>query len=197
MAGDKWCPSASLMALKQRAELLKGIRQYFDARSVMEVETPMLSAAATVDVFIDSFQLEYKPIGGSASKDCYLHTSPEFAMKRLLAAGSGDIYSLGKVFRNGEAGGRHNPEFTMLEYYRVGIDQQVLMDDMTNLLSSVSGFAEVERVSYQDVFQRYLGTNPHTAKTEALLALVHQHIDVHLDGLDRNDCLDLLFSSVC
>ena len=196
MTGDKWCPSASIMTLKQRAELLKGIRQYFDARSVMEVETPMLSKAATVDVFIDSFQVECKPVGGRASQDCYLHTSPEFAMKRLLAAGSGDIYSLGKVFRNGEAGGRHNPEFTMLEYYRVGMDQQALMDDMTSLLGSVSGFSEVERVSYRDVFQQYLGTNPHNAKTEELLKLVHQHIDGHLGGLDRNDCLDLLFSSI-
>ena len=195
MTGDKWLPSASLMALKRRAGLLKGIRQYFDDQHVMEVETPMLSSAATVDVFIDSFQLEYKPIGGGTPQTCYLHTSPEFAMKRLLAAGSGDIYSLGRVFRNGEAGGRHNPEFTMLEYYRLGMDQQTLMDDMTALLGAVSEFREVGRVSYGDIFSQYLGINPHTASSCDLLKLVHEHIDSHISDLDRNDCLDLLFSS--
>lgn len=196
MTGDKWQPSASLMTLRRRAGLLKDIRLYFDAQSVMEVEPPMLSSAATVDVFIDSFQVEYKPTGGSLQQECYLHTSPEFAMKRLLASGSGDIYALGKVFRNGEAGDRHNPEFTMLEYYRVGMGQQALMDDMTNLLSSVSSFSEVQRVSYRDVFQQYLEINPHDAKTSELLKMVHQHVDAHLGGLDHNDCLDLLFSSV-
>lgn len=196
MTGDKWLPSASLITLRQRAGLLKGIRQYFDAQAVMEVETPMLSSAATVDVFIDSFQLEYKPIGGGAAQTCYLHTSPEFAMKRLLAAGSGDIYSLGRVFRNGEAGGRHNPEFTMLEYYRIGMDQQSLMDDMTALLGSVSDFSEVKRVSYGAIFSQYLEINPHTALTSDLLKLVHERIDSQIGGLDRNDCLDLLFSSV-
>ena len=196
MTDDKWQPSASLMTLRNRAELLKGIRKYLNARSVMEVETPMLSNAATVDVFIDSFRVQYKPIGGDRLQDYYLHTSPEFAMKRLLAAGSGDIYSLGKVFRNGEAEDRHNPEFTMLEYYRVGMDQQVLMDDITHLLGAVSAFKEVERVSYRDVFKQYLGINPHNASTEGLLELMHQHVDVNPGGLDRNGCLDLLFSSV-
>ena len=201
MTGDAiskncWQPSASLVTLRRRAELLKGIRQYFDDHSVLEVETPMLSGAATVDVFIDSFQVEYKPLGEGYPKDCYLHTSPEFAMKRLLAAGSGDIYSLGRVFRNGEAGGRHNPEFTMLEYYRVGMDQQTLMDDMTALLGSVSAFVEVSRVSYSDIFSQYLGINPHTATLSDLTKLVYRHVDAQLNDLDRNDCLDLLFSTV-
>ena len=196
MTEDKWQPSASLIALKQRAELLKGIRHYFNSQGVMEVETPMLSSAATVDIFIDSFQVEYKPAGGSAAQVCYLHTSPEFAMKRLLAAGSGDIYSLGRVFRNGEAGGRHNPEFTMLEYYRVGMGQQELMDDTTSLLGSVSNFREVGRISYRKVFLQYLGINPHSATTDELLNIIHQRIDGHLGGLDRSDCLDLLFSSL-
>ena len=195
MTGDNWQPSASLMTLRKRATLLKDIRHYFDVQSVLEVETPMLSCAATVDVFIDSFQVQYQPLGEGQPRDCYLHTSPEFAMKRLLAAGSGDIYSLGRVFRNGEAGGRHNPEFTMLEYYRVGMDQQALMDDMTGLLSSVSEFKEVGRVSYGEIFHQHLGINPHTASLSDLYKLVHQHVDPHLEELDRNDCLDLLFSS--
>ena len=122
MSHDQWRPSATIYTLQQRASLLRRIRHYFDVQEVMEVETPMISAHATVDAFIDSFEVRFAPIGDHHSYTYYLHTSPEFAMKRLLAAGSGDIYALGKVFRNGEAGSRHNPEFTMLEWYRVGMN---------------------------------------------------------------------------
>ena len=194
MATDDWKPSASMMALRERAGLLKAVRHYFDSNGVMEVETPMLSSAATVDVYINSFSTEYKPIGGDSLKTLYLHTSPEFPMKRLLAAGSGDIYSLGRVFRNGEAGGRHNPEFTMLEWYRVGMDQQRLMDDVSALLSSICNFSEVRRCSYGEIFQEKLNVNPYTIPDEELDQLVQQRIDPGLTGLDRNDCLDLLFS---
>lgn len=194
MALDDWKPSASMMALRERATLLKAVRQYFDLSGVMEVETPMLSSAATVDVYIDSFSTEYEPIGGDSLKTLYLHTSPEFPMKRLLAAGSGDIYSLGRVFRNGEAGGRHNPEFTMLEWYRVGMDQHRLMDDVSALLSSICNFSEVRRCSYGEIFQETLNINPYTIADEDLDHLVQQKIDSGLAGLDRNDCLDLLFS---
>ena len=193
---QQWQPSASLETLQVRARLLKDIRHYFEVHSVMEVETPMLSSAATVDVFIESFQVSYEPSGGGERKPCYLHTSPEFAMKRLLAAGSGDIYSLAKVFRNGEAGGRHNPEFTLLEYYRLGMDQQSLMNDITALLSSVSSFREMKRVSYGEVFQEYADINPHSATQQELMQLVQTHVDPLLCGLDRNDCLDLLFTAL-
>lgn len=196
MLSDDWKPSASIMALKRRAELLRSVRQYFDRQGVMEVETPMLSASATVDLHIDSFSTEYLPIGSGKTQTCYLHTSPEFPMKRLLAAGSGDIYSLGRVFRNGEAGGRHNPEFTMLEYYRVGYDQFQLMDDVTSLLSSVCDFQEQERVSYGELFQQKLSVNPHTASDAELNQLVARLVDSGLGELDRNDALDLLFSTV-
>lgn len=194
MAFDDWKPSASMMALKERATLLKSVRQYFDRNGVMEVETPMLSGAATVDVYINSFSTEYEPIGGDSLKTLYLHTSPEFPMKRLLTAGSGDIYSLGRVFRNGEAGGRHNPEFTMLEWYRVGMDQQRLMDDVSALLSSICDFSEVRRCSYGEIFQEKLNINPYRISDVDLDLLVQQRIDSGLAGLDRNDCLDLLFS---
>lgn len=194
MALDDWKPSASMMALRERASLLKAVRHYFDSNGVMEVETPMLSSAATVDVYINSFSTEYEPIGGDSLKTFYLHTSPEFPMKRLLAAGSGDIYSLGRVFRNGEAGGRHNPEFTMLEWYRVGMDQQRLMGDVSALLSSICNFSEARRCSYGEIFQEKLNINPYTIADEELDKLVQQRIDSSLAGLDRNDCLDLLFS---
>ncbi len=196
MPTNDWKPSASMMALKERAALYRSIRSYFDRQGVMEVETPMLSASATVDVYIDSFHCDFKPIGGGHSQGCYLHTSPEFAMKRLLAAGIGDIYSMGRVFRNGEAGGRHNPEFTMLEWYRVGMDQQRLMDDVTNLLGTVSSFIEVRRCSYGELFQELLAINPHTASDGELSRLVEEKVDARLAGLDRNDCLDLLFSNL-
>ncbi|WP_422490323.1 EF-P lysine aminoacylase EpmA [Endozoicomonas sp. ALE010] len=194
MTNDLWHPSASMMALKERARLLRKARAYFDARGVMEVETPMLSGSATVDVYIDSFATEFSPIGHGQSQLCYLQTSPEFAMKRLLAAGSGDIYSLGRVFRNGEAGGRHNPEFTMLEWYRVGMNDRRLMDDVADLLSSVCNFREVRRCSYGELFAEYLGVNPYIASDEALSQLVRDKVDAKLQGLERSDCLDLLFS---
>ena len=194
MALDDWKPSASMMALRERSALLKAVRQYFDGNGVMEVETPMLSSAATVDVYINSFSTEFEPIGGGTLETRYLHTSPEFPMKRLLAAGSGDIYSLGRVFRNGEAGGRHNPEFTMLEWYRVGMDQQRLMDDVSALLSSICSFLEVRRCSYGEIFQEKLSINPYAISDKELDELVQQKIDPGLAGLDRNDCLDLLFS---
>ena len=183
-----------MTALKERAILYRKIRYYFDQRSVMEVETPILSSSATVDVYIDSFQAAFQPIGAKESRTYYLHTSPEFPMKRLLSAGSGDIYSLGKVFRNGEVGGRHNPEFTLLEWYRLGMDQQQLMDDVSNLLSFIACFKEVRRCSYGRLFEEQLGVNPHTATDQTLCTLVTEQVDAQLSHLDRNDCLDLLFS---
>ncbi len=194
MINEQWRPSASMMALRERAQLLRKARAYLDAQGVMEVETPMLSKSATVDVYIDSFATEFSPIGHGTSQLCYLHTSPEFPMKRLLSAGSGDIYSLGRVFRNGEAGGRHNPEFTMLEWYRIGMDDRRLMDDVAGLLSSVSNFKEVRRCSYGELFEEYLGLNPYIASDESLSQLVRDKIDIKLQGLERSDCLDLLFS---
>ena len=195
MSDQLWRPSASMMALRERAQLLKKIRAYFDSQGVMEVETPILSAAATVDVYIDSFTAEFTPIGHGQPQHCYLRTSPEFSMKRLLCSGSGDIYSLGRVFRNGEAGGCHNPEFTMLEWYRIGMSDQTLMDDVTMLLSSVCNFKEARRVSYGDLFEEVLDINPYTISDEALGQLVSDRVDVKLQGLERNDCLDLLFSN--
>ncbi|MRI35437.1 elongation factor P lysine(34) lysyltransferase [Endozoicomonas sp. OPT23] len=195
MQVDDWMPSADLMNLKRRADLYRSIRQYFDEQCVLEIETPLLSAAATVDLHIESFKAEFLPDGGLPA-DYYLQTSPEFPMKRLLSSGSGDIYSLGKVFRNGEAGGRHNPEFTMLEYYRLGMDQQQLMSDLSNLLARVTDFSEQSRFSYREVFIHYLGVNPHQATIQQLNELVQQHVDRHLCDLEKNDCLDLLFSTV-
>ena len=115
-----WRPTADLGALRLRAQLYATIRAFFAERAVLEVETPILSMAGNTDANIESFSLEFSGRIDSASRTRWLRTSPEFPLKRLLAAGVGDCYELGRVFRNGEAGGRHNPEFTMLEWYRVG-----------------------------------------------------------------------------
>ncbi|MCY4330837.1 MAG: EF-P lysine aminoacylase EpmA [Endozoicomonadaceae bacterium] len=189
-----WQPSASVQQLQRRALLLRNIREYFFTQQVMETEVPILSSAATVDLHIESFCTEFTS-GGTSAKKMYLHTSPEFAMKRLLAAGSGDIYYLGPVFRNGEYGRYHNPEFTMLEWYRCNLDDQQLMDDISRLLTMVcDNYKELQRVSYQTLFQQHFGINPHTVTTDVLTELVKTFVDENLKDLADNDLLDLLFT---
>ena len=136
----------------------------------MEVETPMLSAAAITDPHLESFSTRYTGPGYAEAMSLYLHTSPEFPMKRLLAAGSGPIYQLGKVFRLGEAGRRHNPEFTLLEWYRPGFDHKQLMDEVAALVAPLLGLEgrAVERLSYREAFLRHAGIDPLTAPLEAL-----------------------------
>lgn len=189
-----WQPSASLDNIKRRANLLKGIREYFVKEHVTEVETPCLSQSAVTDIHLDSFVTHFTPIGELEGQAFFLHTSPEFHMKRLIAAYHEDIYQICHVFRNGEAGGRHNPEFTMLEWYRIGVDHHQLMDDITALLSSIVDFTELRRVSYQQLFEEHLGINPHRTATQKLEKLVHAKIDDHLSGLERNSLLELLFT---
>jgi lysyl-tRNA synthetase class 2 len=147
-----WRPTASIETLKRRAQLLADVRLFFAARSVLEVETPMLSDAAPTALYLDSI----------STTSGYLHTSPEFAMKRLLAAGSGDIYQICKVFREGESGRHHSPEFSMLEWYRPALDYHGLMDEVDTLLQQVAGQSLARRFPYQAVFEQYLSFNPHT-----------------------------------
>lgn len=158
-----WSPDAQLAALRARARLYADIRAYFAAHGVMEVDTPVLSAHATVDRHIDSF---------STTAGRWLQTSPEFAMKRLLCAGSGPIYQLCHVFRAGDLGRHHNPEFMMLEWYRPGYDHHRLMDEMVELLTAlgVAPAGVVERISYRDVWREIAGVDPLTADVPALAA---------------------------
>lgn len=169
-----WRPSADLHALRLRAELLARIRAFFAARKVLEVETPLLSAAAIPDPHLASFATVYSGPGPRNGQTVYLHTSPEFPMKRLLAAGSGCIYQIARVFRNGEAGRRHNPEFTLLEWYRVGFDHHQLMAEVAELVTALLGerrtLAEPESLTYQQAFQQYLELNPHRATVAELAA---------------------------
>ena len=133
--GD-WRPSAGIAVFRLRAELSNTIRRFFAERGVLEVETPVLSMAGNTEPNIASFSLEFSGRTDGAPRTRWLRTSPEHALKRLLAAGVGDCYELGRVFRNGEAGGRHNPEFTMLEWYRIGWDHHRLAGETVEIVQA-------------------------------------------------------------
>jgi len=192
-----WQPAAEFAVLRLRARLLSDIRAFFAARGVWEVDTPALSAAAATAPALASFATAYTGPGGG--QPLYLHTSPEFPMKRLLAAGSGCIYQIAKVFRNHETGRRHNPEFTLLEWYRVGFDQHQLMGEVAELLTTLLGprYAAVEKLSYGELFARYLELNPHSASPAELRACaLAQGLSIP-PGLPADRCepwLDLLLS---
>lgn len=176
--GD-WQLSASLDILRLRARLLARIRHFFAVRGVLEVETPTLSAAATSAPHLASFAVDYRGPQTPAGGRLYLHTSPEFPMKRLLAAGSGSIYQLCRVYRDGERGARHNPEFTMLEWYRVDFGLDRLIDEVEALLRSVlagvRSLPAAERLSYRELFLRYAGVDGLTADTAGLRACLETH----------------------
>ncbi|WP_430009179.1 EF-P lysine aminoacylase EpmA [Methylophaga lonarensis] len=140
--------------LKRRAQLMADVRHFFAERAVLEVDTPMLSSAAPTATYLDSFATHCD--AGEKAHRRYLHTSPEFAMKRLLAAGSGPIYQICHVFRNGELGRLHSPEFTMLEWYRPGFTLLMLMQELDQLLQKLTDFAPAVYFSYAQVFNDYL-----------------------------------------
>ena len=183
--------------LKLRARLNAGIRDFFASRGVLEVETPILSEAGNTEPNIESFSTCFTGHVGAGTRERWLRTSPEYPLKRLLAAGVGDCYELGRVFRNGEAGKRHNPEFTMLEWYRVGWDHLRLIDEAIALvqaaLASVARRADVLSLTYRELFLGELALDPFTASLDALqVPLVGIRIDPA--GLTRDDWLDLLIT---
>ena len=166
-----WRPCASLANLRERAHLLERIRAFFRAAGVLEVETPVCSFHGVTTPTITSMVTRYVGPGDAAGTPMYLHTSPEFAMKRLLAAGSGPIYQICRVFRNGERGRMHNPEFTLLEWYRPGFDHHRLMDEVVHLIRSATGRRLPERrVTYAQLFTELLGVDPHRADVQGLRA---------------------------
>ncbi|WP_428772722.1 elongation factor P--(R)-beta-lysine ligase [Vibrio sp.] len=196
MSRLSWSPTATIAQLKQRAELIHQIRQFFVDRQVMEVETPAMSHAAVTDIHLDTFMTHFVGPGYASGRPLYFATSPEFHMKRLLAAGSGSIFQIAKAFRNEENGRYHNPEFTLLEWYRVGFDHHQLMDEMDQLLQGILNCLPAERLSYQQAFIRVLGVCPLTASmptlknTAATLGLS----DIAEPEQDRDTLLQLLFS---
>ncbi|UTW45006.1 EF-P lysine aminoacylase GenX [bacterium SCSIO 12696] len=184
-----WQPSASIDTLRTRAHLLAKIRDFFNARSAYEVDVPVLGARAVTDLHIDS--VEARCNGGSY----FLQSSPEYFMKRLLAAGSGDIYCLGKAFRDGEAGGRHNPEFTLLEWYRLGWDDHRLMDEVAELVGAL--YPEplaIQKASYGELFYEHIGIDPHRGELSQLQTVAAQVAGCDAFNEPRATCLDLIFS---
>ncbi len=193
--GD-WRPTASLDALRLRAEILAKIRAFFAEREVLEVETPLLASAPVTDLHLQALHCRYRGPGADDGLTLYLQTSPEFAMKRLLAAGSGPIFQICKAMRDGEAGRRHNPEFTVLEWYRPGWDHHRLMDEMDGLLAAVLGTRTGERLTYGETFMRYADVDPHSETDGALRTLVRGLGVPSAGELGRNDLLDLILTHV-
>jgi len=188
-------PSASLETLKHRARMLQGIRAFFHARGLLEVETPILNSTGVTDPHIDSLQTHWRDNG----KPVYLHTSPEYAMKRLLAAGSGPIYQISRVFRYGERGTQHHPEFTMLEWYRPGMDHLQLLAEVDELLRTLlAGHVSLHdsiRWTYREAWQQTMGIDPFTLNSNELQQLAReQGIDVTGLGDDRDGWLQLLMT---
>jgi len=188
---DSWRPVASLEVLRLRADLLEKARRFFLQRGVMEVDTPVLGACAVSDVHIHSLQTR---LTGPAQGPRYLQTSPESAMKRLLAAGSGPIFQLARAFRDGEAGRLHNPEFLLLEWYRPGFDLAALMDEVEALLDELLGAAPpARRLTYREAFRIHAGMDPFSAPAEEINRAC-RHLGMHGSPDDRDAGLDLILS---
>lgn len=191
---NEWQPTATIEALHARARLYAMIRRFFSERGVLEVETPILSTAGNTDPNIESFRLHFSRAGEIQR---WLRTSPEYPLKRLVAAGVGSCYELGRVFRNGEMGRMHNPEFSMLEWYRVGWTHHQLMDECAELVKEALRLAgrsaSVRETSFRHLYQEHLGLDPLTA-SEAELRGPLAVFDIRADGLSRDDWLDLLMT---
>ena len=190
-----WRPGAALNTLQLRARLLARTRHFFAVRGVLEVETPALSAAATPAPHLTSLGVDYHGPHAPADRRLYLHTSPEYPMKRLLAAGSGSIYQLCRVFRDGEAGARHNPEFSLLEWYRVGFDLDRLMDEVEQLLrgvlAGVRAIPDAQYLTYRELFLRFAGVDGLTADAAAMRTCLEGHGHRAPDGMtDAEETLD-------
>jgi len=183
--------------LRLRAQTYATIRGFFSERDVLEVETPILSAAGNTDPNIQSFHTTFSGHVDAGARQRWLRTSPEFPLKRLLAAGVGDCYELGRVFRDGEAGGRHNPEFTMLEWYRVGWNHSRLAREVIDLLERLLLQAgrnfEIVETTYRGLFHDVLGVD---ALLDPIDVLKKPLADANIssEGLERDDWLDLLLT---
>ena len=191
-----WRPTAALAALRQRAAMLQSARAFFEHRGVLEVETPTLSGAAVSDPQIESLTTQIAGLPGHR----YLCPSPEYPMKRLLAAGSGDIYQICKVFRDAERGRWHNPEFTLIEWYRLGLDDTALMSEVEaligELLAPARQLGAAERLSYAEALRRHAGVDAFDSSEDELLDAARRH-GIHCDAqLDRDAKLDLLMGLI-
>lgn len=197
---ELWRPSASLDNARLRAEVYTRIRQFFADRSVLEVETPLLGRYGSSHPEITHLRSHYYPPGGRAGQgrlDLMLQSSPEHAMKRLLAAGSGPIYQLCKAFRAGESDKTHNPEFTILEWYRLGQTHRTLMHEVGDLLRQLMPGLTITHVPYGELFERHVGIDPHQCEAAELghwLSSRLPHSNVELAARDKATAIDTIFS---
>lgn len=194
MSCEDWRPTAPHANLRLRARVLGQIRAFFAEREVLEVETPVLSNATATDLHLHTLSTEAIIPGFGGPARLHLQTSPEFAMKRLLASGAGSIYQLCKAFRDQEAGRLHNPEFTMLEWYRIGWDHNRLMDEVDDLLTAILETGPASRRSYGDLFSSELGVDPHQDDAVTLRRRALEHGLEDISDLDREGWLSLMMT---
>ncbi|EWG99081.1 EF-P lysine aminoacylase EpmA [Halomonas sp. BC04] len=191
-----WRPTASINTLRERARLLAQVRGFFAERGVLEVETPVLGHGGSTDVHLASLSLEATTPAGR--ERLWLQTSPEFHMKRLLAAGSGPIFQLARSFRDGEVGSRHNIEFTMLEWYRPGFSIDELIEETAALILAVLGREPqpLRRRRYRELFHEALDLDPFGIELDALRRVAGERGGLDMEDAPRDDCLDLLMGLV-
>ena len=191
---NSWTPGASIQNLRKRAELLKCVRAFFEKRDVLEVETPAISEFPTLDLHLESIKVK---TGLITQPTAYLITSPEYHMKRLLSAGSGSIFQVCKAFRADEAGFLHNPEFTLIEWYRVGWDHWRLMSEIEELLDILLQTGKAERISYPDIFKTVLDCDTKNLCLEQFHRICGNHenkppVDLCREDIARDEWLNYL-----
>ena len=194
-------PTADWPTLRLRAELLRKTRAFFHERGFLEVETPILSADTVVDRHLDPLTTTLEGIG--PPRTLYLQTSPEFAMKRLMTAGGEAIFQVAHAFRQGERGPRHNPEFTLVEWYRKGDDYTAGMQFLSDLCEALLGRGPAERITYRQAFVAHVSIDPLTAGTTEIAEVVRRSVpeaaaafDASAQPADRDAWLDLLLTSL-
>lgn len=196
IAMNEWKSSSSIQNLLKRSKIINELRQFFIERGFLEVETPILSEFSVTDIHLSTFSTDFLAPFADKSKKLYLITSPEYHMKRLLAENSGPIFQICKVFRNEEAGKRHNPEFTMLEWYRPFFDMYRLINEVDDLLQQVLDCPPAESLSYQFAFQEYIGLDPLSAETSMLAAKAKKCGLIDAENQDRDTLLQFLFGEL-
>ncbi|WP_412970890.1 elongation factor P--(R)-beta-lysine ligase [Glaciecola sp. MF2-115] len=198
----QWEPSASLQSLSKRAEILSRIRAYFAEQNVLEVETPAISPSTVTDVHLEALTTLHTNPLSIVKTHLFLQTSPEFYMKRLLCAGFPSIYQISKCFRDDEVGRYHNPEFTLLEWYRLGFSMEQLIDDVDNILRLTLDTPICEKTSYSELFEEHLNIDIINAPDEQIVAtcieygyenLVPEDFEAKLSVSERDNLLQLLF----
>lgn len=182
-----WQPTAPIAILRQRAQLLAQIRQFFTQRHYLEVETPVMGHYGVTDVYLNNIKATFR------GESYALQTSPEYHMKRLLAAGSGSIFQLARVFRDDELGRWHNPEFTLLEWYQLGIDHYELMDEMDVLLQTILHSKPLIKKTYQSVFEQICAFDPFVVSREVLQSVLKHHELDNVLACDEQDLDQYLF----